>query len=169
MPTYTQIGTAVTVGSGGAASMDFTSIPATYTDLVLVTSIRQTNASPFSTVQLTINSSTSTFTNRILEADTAGSAGSSTTPARYVGYLNASTSTASTFASTSIYFPNYAGSNNKSYSIDYASETNATSSYLGFVAGLWSTSSAITAISLVPSTGNFSQYSTAYLYGVSNA
>ena len=169
MPTYTQIGSAVVVGSGGAASMDFTSIPATYTDLVLVTSIRQSNASAFSTTQLTINSSTSTFTNRILEADTSSGAGSSTSPARYVGYLNASTSTASTFASASIYFPNYAGSTNKSYSIDYASENNATASWLGFVAGLWSTTSAITAISLVPSTGNFAQYSTAYLYGVSNA
>lgn len=169
MATFTQIGSAVTVGAGGAASIDFTSIPSTYTDLCLVTSIRQTNASSFSTVQLTINSSTSTFTNRILEADTAGSPGSSTTPARYVGYLNASTSTANTFGVATIYFPNYAGSTNKSYSIEYASETNATSSYLGFIAGLWSTTSAINAITLVPSTGNFAQYSTAYLYGVSNA
>ena len=32
--TYVAIAT-VTVGSGGAASIDFTSIPATYTDLVV--------------------------------------------------------------------------------------------------------------------------------------
>jgi hypothetical protein len=31
----------VTVGSGGAASMDFTSIPSTYTDLVIKVSTRK--------------------------------------------------------------------------------------------------------------------------------
>lgn len=169
MPNTFELIASSTVGSGGAASIDFTSIPNTFTDLCLVTSLRQSNASAFSTTQLTINGSTSTFTNRILEADTAGSPGSSTSPARYVGYLNASTSTASTFASVSVYFPNYAGSTNKSYSVDYASETNATSSWLGFVAGLWSTTTAINAVSLVPSTGTFVQHSTAYLYGVKNA
>lgn len=169
MPTFTQIGTAQVVGSGGASSIDFTSIPATYTDLCLVTSIRGSNATPFSTVQLTINSSTSTFTNRILEAETAGAPGSSTSPARYVGYLNASTSTSNTFASASIYFLNYAGNTNKSFSIDYVSENNATSNWLGVVSGLWNTTSAITSISLVASSGNILQHSTAYLYGVSNA
>jgi hypothetical protein len=166
MPNTFTLIQAVTVGSGGSAAIDFTSIPGTYTDLVLHTSIRQSNVSTFSTLQLTINSSTSTFTNKILEADTAGSPSSGTSPARYVGYLNASTSTANTFGVASIYLPNYAGSNNKSYSIDYTAENNATSSYLGFVAGLWSTTSAITAISLVPSTGTILQYSTAYLYGI---
>lgn len=155
-----------TVGSGGVSSIDFTSIPATFTDLVLHTSIRQSNASNFSTLQLTINSSTSTFTNKILEADTAGSPSSGTSPARYVGYINASTSTANTFGVATIYLPNYAGSTNKSYSIEYASEINATSDYLGMVAGLWATNSVITAISLVPSTGTILQHSTAYLYGV---
>jgi hypothetical protein len=32
--TYTLIASSVTVGSGGAANIEFTSIPATYTDLV---------------------------------------------------------------------------------------------------------------------------------------
>lgn len=169
MPTFIQIGTAKVVGSGGASSIDFTSIPGTFTDLYLVTSIRGSNATPFSTVQLTINSSTSTFSNRILEVDTAASAGSSGSPNRYVGYLNASTSTSNTFASASIYFTNYATNQYKSYSIDYTSGSGGTSNWLGFVSGLWSTTSAITAISLVASSGNLLQNSTAYLYGVSNA
>jgi hypothetical protein len=37
MATFTQIGSAVVVGSGGAAAIDFTSIPSTYTDLLKVT------------------------------------------------------------------------------------------------------------------------------------
>jgi hypothetical protein len=41
--TYTAIKT-VTVGSGGAANIDFTSIPQTYTDLVLKVSARMNRA-----------------------------------------------------------------------------------------------------------------------------
>jgi hypothetical protein len=40
--TYTLINSSVTVGSGGAADIEFTSIPATYTDLLLVLSGRGT-------------------------------------------------------------------------------------------------------------------------------
>ena len=42
--TFEQI-TTVTVGSGGASSIDFTSIPQTYTDLVIKTSARNTSTS----------------------------------------------------------------------------------------------------------------------------
>jgi hypothetical protein len=165
--TYEAIAT-VTVGSGGAADITFSSIPATYTDLILKYSIRQSNASDFSTLQITLNGSTSTFTGRYLEGDGA-TPGSATTPARFIGYLNASTSTANTFSNCEIYFSNYAGSTNKSFSIDYAAETNAATSYMGLLAQLWSTTSVITSISLVPSTGTLLQYSTATLYGIKNS
>lgn len=164
--TYEAIAT-TTVGAGGTSSIDFTSIPGTYTDLVVKYSIRQSNATAFSTLQITFNGSTSTFTGRYLEGD-GSTVTSATTPARFIGYLNAATSTANTFSNSEIYIPNYAGSTNKSFSVDYAGENNATLSYLGLLANLWSTTSAITSISLVPSTGNISQYSTATLYGIKN-
>jgi len=41
--TYEAIAT-VTVGSGGAATFGFTSIPATYTDLLVVASLRSDRA-----------------------------------------------------------------------------------------------------------------------------
>jgi hypothetical protein len=46
MATYTLINS-VTVGSGGAASMEFTSIPSTYTDLVVKISGRSDNTGSF--------------------------------------------------------------------------------------------------------------------------
>jgi hypothetical protein len=168
MATYIQIATA-TVGAGGSASMDFTSIPSTYTDLVFKLSVRQTNASAFSTVQFTVNGGTGTYSNgKNIEGD-GSTVTSSSTPARYVGYFNAATSTASTFANVEMYCPNYAGTANKSFSIDYASENNATLSYAGMVASLWTVTSAITSLSFVPFTGNFAQYSTATLYGISKS
>jgi hypothetical protein len=87
-----------------------------------------------------------------------------------VGDINGNTSTSNTFGNGSIYIPNYAGSNNKSVSTDVVVENNATESSQYLLAGLWSDTSAITTIRLYSrNSHNFLQYSTAYLYGISNA
>jgi hypothetical protein len=167
MPTYTQIGSAVTVGAGGATTIDFTAIPATYTDLVVKFSLRDNNAQSQNGLFLSLNSSTSNFTERFLLG--SGSAASSGSIARFLGYSSGAGATANTFNNGEIYIPNYAGSSNKSFSADNVQETNATTAYALMTAHLWSNTSAITAISLIADAASFVQYSTAYLYGVSNA
>lgn len=162
--TYTLI-SSVTVGAGGAASIDFTSIPATYTDLVLKVSARSTGVA--TSLDIALNGSTSSFTNKYLQG--SGSAASSGSLARYAGLVTGTDQTASTFANCEIYIPNYAGNTNKSFSGDAVQENNATTSYAGLVANLWSNTSAITSISLTNTTGNLAQYSTAYLYGIKNS
>ena len=157
-----------TVGSGGAASITFMNtgnIPSTYTDLVLKVSARNTSSGDI--FYLSFNGLTSNFTGLYLywENTTANSG----LLARYGGRMNTSSTTASTFASTDIYIPNYATSLNKSYTVDSTSENNAAAAPGSMIAGLWSNASGITSITLTPSTGNFAQYSTAYLYGVKNA
>jgi hypothetical protein len=153
--------------------MDFTSIPATYTDLVIKVSARGTAAAPYNYCKLRFNSDTgNNYNMRILYGD-SGTTGSVTTTAGTAinGGLSAgSTATASTFSNSEWYIPNYAGSTQKSVSIDAVSETNSTTSSNGYLtAALWTNTSAITSISLFPDTGTFVQYTTAYLYGVSNA
>jgi hypothetical protein len=160
MPTFTQIGTAQVVGSGGASSIDFTSIPATYTDLCVFYSLR---GNSLEGVYVQFNSSTSNFTGRYIFSDSTSV--SSASLARYIGSINSS---ASTFTNGSLYITNYAGSNNKSFSVDEVYDQNSTAGYLNFTSGLWSSSSAITSIRLEASAG-LTQHSTAYLYGVSNA
>lgn len=161
--TFVKIAT-VTVGSGGAASMDFSSIPSTYTDLILYWTGRGTVVNY--DVNISFNSSTASFTSRRIYGD--GSTVSSDTGAtRFAGFESASSFTASTFGNCSVYIPNYAGSTNKSFSVDGVNETNATSAYAALAAGLWSNTAAINAISLSPGSGNFAQYSTATLYGIS--
>ena len=49
----------VTVGSGGASSIDFTSIPQTYTDLVVRWSTRGTAATVYDQVYVKFNNTTS--------------------------------------------------------------------------------------------------------------
>jgi hypothetical protein len=82
---------------------------------------------------------------------------------------NSSGYTASTYSNSEIYIPNYAGSTNKSFSIDGVSENNATEAYAMFNAVLWSNTAAINQVTLTPAGGSFVQHSTAYLYGVKNA
>jgi len=168
--TYTLI-SSVTVGSGGAANIEFTSIPATYTDLCVLFSARSNRAADSDPVNLEFNGSTTNDTSRDLEGDGSsaysGTAGGSQTE---IARIPAANATASTFGNALIYVPNYAGSNNKSSSGDAVTENNGVTAFAKLVAGLWSDSSAITSVKLISQTGNnFVQYSTAYLYGISNA
>ena len=165
MATY-QLISSVTVGSGGAATIDFTSIPSTYTDLLISTSSRTTGTSGY--IAITFNSNTSSYTNIFIQGD-ASAATSGSNVGRFAEVPDYSNYTASTFSNSQIYIPNYTSSNNKSYSSDTVNENNSTAAYMYFIAGLWSNTSAITSIGLSPSSGTFVQYSTAYLYGISNA
>ena len=159
----------VSVGSGGASSIDFTSIPSTYTDLCIKLSGRSANTSNFDNPRLTINGSTSTFSRRELYAEN-GSVGSEAVSDRLIGVVPAANATSSTFGSLDFYLPNYAGSANKSYSVDSVTENNSTTQAMWMLAGLWSTTSALTDITISLNTaGNFVQYSTATLYGIKNS
>ena len=161
-----------TVGAGGAASIDFTSIPSTYTDLCIKLSGRFDQSSD-NAAYIRFNGDTgANYSYRYLYGSgaAAGSASASGDTRANAGIAVASSYTASTFSNSEIYVPNYANSSYaKSFSADNVQENNASTAYSTLVAGLWSSTNAINAIKLFPSSGNFVQYSTAYLYGVKNA
>lgn len=175
MPTFTQIGTAVTVGAGGAASIDFTSIPSTYTDFVVKLSGRGTSAAINAEVRVTFNgSSASNYSWRQVQGNSSVASSTNFSSQSYVrvGYVPDTSATSSTFNSLEFYVPNYAGSTSKSLFSDTAQENNTTAAgeaIMQFIAGLWSLTNAITQVTLSLSSGNFAQHTTAYLYGVSNA
>jgi hypothetical protein len=173
--TYTLI-SSVTVGSGGAASIDFTSIPATYTDLVLKVSLR--NNTTGLRVRFNSDSGTNYSWRRLSGSGSAAFSDSNTTYGSpyntflYFSMQNTTSDTANTFSSGEMYVPNYTSSNQKSASLDSVQENNATSSNMAMQAGLWTGTAAITSVALTPDTGSsplFVQYSSAYLYGISNA
>jgi hypothetical protein len=171
MPTYTLIMPAVVVGSGGATSIDFASIPSTYTDLVLKLSLRGPTGYASNTMDtyLRFNGTTTNYSDRLLYGTGSAAASLSETLTGINFRVVGQNSTASTFGNAEIYIPNYAGSTNKSVSIDAVTENNATAVLTQLEGGLWSNTAAINQITLVPFTTGFAQYSTAYLYGVSNA
>ena len=156
---------AVEVGSAGAANIAFSSIPQGYTDLKVVVSARTDRASVQDIMLLSFNGSTTSFSARYLEGN-GSTAGSYTDQARGFGNADGANATSNTFGNTELYIPNYAGSNNKSWSGDGVNETNATAAYSSLFAGLWSNTAAITSITLTGNISNFIQYSTATLYGI---
>ena len=172
--TYTLI-SSVTVGAGGASSIDFTSIPATYTDLLVDISVRSNRATEvYDTGRIRFNSDTGNNYANSIRLYGNGSSVVSDKPAIANSGLfempTAAGATSSTFGNIMIYIPNYAGSTYKSYSNDGVSENNGTAAYASLIAGLWNSTSAITAITLTPYSGSqFVQYSTAYLYGISKS
>lgn len=154
----------ITVGSGGAASIDFTSIPATYTDLMLLLSARSTDLRALS---IKFNNTATTYTVSHLDGDGASATSNNFSLA---GDAVPSTATASVFGNNSYYIPNYAGSAQKSYSVDSVTENNGTTAYQHFTGGLWNGTSAITQITFsIVSSGNLAQYSSASLYGIKNS
>ncbi|NDB61455.1 hypothetical protein EB001_23900 [bacterium] len=166
--TYTLIASS-TVGSGGTATISFGSIPSTYTDLKLVYSARNTVSGTQEFIKVTFNSNTSSYTLKSLQGD-GNAASSNSWSFQWIGYAVGSTATASTFSNGEIYIPNYLSSNNKSFSSDNVAENNTTSAQSIMAANLWSNTAAITSIDLTMQGGyNFVQYSTAYLYGISNS
>lgn len=167
--TYKKIAS-VTVGSGGASTIDFTSIPGTYTDLLLVSSVRTSRAAYHESLTMSFNGLTTNRTNRRIYGDGSG-VGSTSDTIMYGGQAAGATATASTFGNSATYIPNYAGSTyNKSSSNDAVSENNATNALAMLNANLWSSTAAITQITLTPENGGtIQQYSTATLYGIKSS
>jgi hypothetical protein len=172
MATYIQIGSTVTVGSGGAAYIEFTSIPSTYTDLLVKLSARSNLSNNYTSTWISFNGNTSNFSERELYAvgNATGSGNASDSPGagQTSGYTGAGNNTANTFGNYEIYIPNYAGSTNKSFSTDSVVENNSSSGNIVVLnAGLWSNTSAITSVRFTPvESASFVQYSTASLYGI---
>ena len=169
--TYTLIASN-TVGSGGAASVTFSSIPQTgYTDLKLVCSSRSLVADAADGYKIEINGDTTSgnYVGRRLYGNGA-SASSDVQSNTNIPMANGNNATANTFGTLELYILNYTSANYKSISIDGANETNAGTAYAALSAWIWNSTAAITSINLKSATANnFMQYSTFYLYGIKNS
>ena len=160
--TYTPIAT--TTLSSAAASYTFTSIPSTYTDIVMVCSHSNSSASG---VRVQVGN------------------GSVDTGSNYsITYLlgDASSATSGRASNDGSFDFAYVAANSQSTLIVNAMNYANTTTYKSFVtrngdaaqgltarAGLWRSTSAINQIKLAPSTGNFNSGTTFTLYGIAAA
>jgi hypothetical protein len=158
--------------SSAAASVTFSSIPSTYTDLKLVASVRDAaSTSNNGYNRLTFNGTSTGYSERFVYGN-GSSAGSSTGGSSYLSLsgnsIDSAGNTANTFSSFEVYIPNYASSNYKSVSSDGVGEDNSTTAYLLLYSGLWSNTAAITSMTIT-SNGNYVTNSAFYLYGIKNS
>lgn len=163
----TYIPIASTTLATSAASVTFSAIPATYTDLVVKASAKR-SISGANNGSWTINGTTANYSFRRLRgtgSSVASTNGSSLSSLEY-GTLNGTESDA--FSSFEIYIPNYLASANKPISIFAVSEANATTAYINAHAQLWSNTSAITSLTL-SMTNSWAADSTFHLYGIKNS
>lgn len=165
----------VTVGAGGASSIDFTSIPTTYTDLVVKLNLRNTaTGSPRGWAFVRLNNDSSAIYDERMVYTTNGTSAASAsnsngTEISWNPVVGAS-ATSNTFSNNLIYIPNYTGSSNKSFSIDAVTENNATEVALVMNACIWRSTSAINRITITgASSSTLAEYSTGYLYGIKNS
>jgi hypothetical protein len=155
--------------SSSAASVTFSAIPATYTDLVLRWSPRVSSANPINGYTLRFNSDSSAIYSSRYIANANGAVdfnydNGSTEIGNVL--VNGGTSTTNTFPSVEMYIPNYTSTTSKPISYFEAVENNsASSNNLQAKAALYRNTSAITSINISGAT--FVSGSSFYLYGIS--
>ena len=170
MATYTLISSNVLASS--AASVTFSSIPATYTDLVLRYSARCDAAVTERLAYIELNATASGISETYLSGDGASATSFRATSQPFIGYLRVpgTSGTASTFSSGEFYIPSYTVSQNKPMSVFDVAERNNATAYILAEAVLWSNTSAITQIKFgLDGSGSLVSGSSFYLYGISNA
>lgn len=151
----------------GGTTLTFSSIPSTFTDICLMMSPRG-NGFNGTELYLTFNSNTSSYSGKYMWKDggtTSVTSGNNNSNNNLIGIIPGTQAGSNVYGSVQVYVPNYASSNNKSFSVDSASERNGDAQWLFLGAGLWSNSSAITSVTITAS-ANYLGDSTAYLYGI---
>jgi hypothetical protein len=162
--TYKAIET-ITLTNNNYSNIIFGGIPQTYTDLVVVCSVRANRNATFDNLLVKLNNNYFEYW-RVLQGrgtqvfTFASSGGGS--DVGYLGTTNTSTSTADTFSNTSFYIANYTSSGPKPWFSDSIAEnyaSGAQSAYQDYVSGVSNLSAGISSIDI------FTETSTALLSG----
>ena len=156
-----------TVGSGGASTINFTSIPQTYTDLMIQISARNDEADNGTSLRVYFNGDTANINVRELRAIGTTRASYSITYAQ-AGYVAADQTESSVFGTANVYIPNYTSNNYKSSSAEIVLPSNV-EFYTVLSARLWLSTSAVNQITLGSGSGNWVQHTTATLYGINKS
>jgi hypothetical protein len=161
--TYEPIATQ-TLGSA-AASVTFSSIPATYTDLIIVTQAISASADD---VGIRFNSDSGTNYSQTWLSGNGSSAFSGRYSSSTSVYLDIYGSMGTTlFNNANVQIMNYA---NTTTNKTFLSRSNRAGAGVDAIVGLWRNTAAITTIVLAPTSGvNFSTGSTFTLYGIKAA
>jgi hypothetical protein len=162
----------VTVGSGGSAAIDFTSIPSTFQHLQIRSIGRSTRAATDDSYRIRAgNGSIDTGSNysfHFLRGTGAAASSSANNTQSFIlgGDTSAANATAGIFSTDVLDILDYANTNKyKTFRHLNGVDFNG-SGDLRLLSGLWQSTSAITDIKLFCENGNWAQYSSFALYGI---
>lgn len=161
--------------ASSAASVTFSSIPSTYTDLVLKASIRTDDATGSSNnIYVRFNGLTGDFSyTRLISNGATASSSRATAQTALLTYnagADAATATANTFSNLELYIPSYTVSQNKPISLFTVQEDNSATAFIANIAHLWSVTAAISSLVITqPGGANLVTGSSFYLYGIKNS
>lgn len=166
---YDSIAT-VSVGSGGASTVTFSSIPSTYQHLQIRYISRSARADITDWIKLNFNSDTgNNYAFHYLRGNGSFPSTSGTASTNYIG---AGTSVAQTggtnmFGVTVLDILDYANTNKNTTTRSLSGEDRDTAGFVYFESGLWMNTNAVNTIILTCGSGsNWSQHSSFALYGI---
>jgi hypothetical protein len=162
---------------GGSSGTTFSSIPQTYTDLVIYVSGRTSNTGSqrnATDISITFNGSSSAYYMKILSANVAvdnppiSISLSNLSSNVWAGENPNADASSQIWGMSEIYIPNYTNSvGHKVMGGHNNTENNNTNAEVRFASGSWQSTAAITSLTL--GGGSWIQYTTAYLYGIKNS
>ena len=156
---YESIAT-VTIGSGGASTASFSSIPSTYQHLQIRIFAKTADAGSFGSASMSINGGAGEARHDIY--GTGSSVGVSGISGSFITYIGASAQ----FGSAVVDIFDYADTNKAKTSRGFGGTDNNGSGLIAMTSGLEISTTAISSLTFTSSSGNFAQYSSFALYGI---
>jgi hypothetical protein len=166
-----------TVSGSSTASVTFSSIPSTYTDIVIVASVRSLATANTTGLLCQVNG----VVGNVYDGFYLRGNGSSATAARYnkfidptfaapVGNMVANNATSGTFSNHIINWNNYSNATTyKTFTARSNSQNSTADAFVEAVVNMFFSTAAISSIKFFPETGNFASGSTISLYGIKAA
>ena len=170
-PAFESIAT-VTVGSGGAANVEFTSIGTDWTHLQIRAIGRATRAGSTDSVKLQFNNDTgANYDQHWLYGDGSSALAAATNNAgfAYPVITTAATDLSNTFCAMVVDILDYKNTNKYTTVRALSGYDVNGGGYVFLASGLWRNTAAITSIKFSPGSSNWAQYSHFALYGIKAA
>jgi hypothetical protein len=162
---YESIAT-VSVGSGGQANIEFTSIPATFTHLQ-IRGIARTTSGTSVDFRIRMNSDTgSNYARHSLRSGGASADAEGNASQVYMWLDRAIPGLANTFGGVVIDILDYANTNKYKTMRGLGGADRNGSGIVSLSSGLWMNTSTVTSLTITLESGNFAEYSSLALYGI---
>lgn len=154
--------------TSNTTTVTFSSIPNTYTDLILKFSTRHNSSANFNDYRLSFNGSSATnYSLARIRVHNSTVSSEETSNATYIGPTqSAQNNDTNTFSNVEIYIPSYTASQNKPLYWYNVAEENSANAHIQSIASLFRDTTAISSIGITQDTGDFASGSSFRLYGI---